>query len=153
MDRLMNMTYALPDGPEVALDDGVYQERPMPDSATFIINLHVEWELAGFGDLTNDGVEDAAVILMDQPGGSGVFVYLAAVVEEAGMPVNPSTILLGDRVRVERIEVGDGVIDLTVVTHGPEDPMCCPSERHVWGYALDDGTLELVYDELVGQVD
>lgn len=150
METLMNMTYTLPDGREVALRDGVYQEKPSADSATYIVNVSLTWEFAAFGDLTGDGVEDAALILTDAPGGSGTFVYLAAVVPEAGMPVNVDTLLLGDRVRIDSHTVQDGQSKLAVVTHGPDDPMCCPSESHVWGHALVDGKLVPTTDELVG---
>ncbi len=152
LDTLQNMTYTLPDGREITLRDGMFEERPSPDSATFIANFSLKWDLSAFGDLTGDGADDAAVILIDAPGGSGSFVYLAAVIEEASLPVNTDTVMLGDRVQIESNVIEDMASLLTVVTHGPDDPMCCPSERHIWGYSLADGDLTLESDELVGQL-
>jgi hypothetical protein len=93
------------------------------------------------GDLDQDGVSDAVVVLVENSGGSGNFIYMAAVLNESGIPVNTSTILLGDRVKVQSIRVVDGQIDVTVATHAPEDPLCCPTQQTEETYLLNNGQL------------
>lgn len=136
---LGNLTYTF-DGKAVALENGEYQEKPDAASATFITNIRLAPERA-FGDLDGDGKRDAAVILSDAPGGSGVFGYLAAVVDRDGIPTHVAAAALGDRVAVKGVAITDGTVVLDVVTHGPDDPMCCPSVDATWVYRLEGDAL------------
>ena len=141
-DQLANMEYDYGDGSAV-LVDGVYEEKPFADSATFLVRLSLLQSRAR-GDLNGDGLEDAAVVLVNNPGGSGTFEYLAAVVNRDGEPVNVASVFLGDRVQITALAIVDGRIELDVVTHGPDDPLCCPTleERRV--FELTDGELRSV---------
>jgi len=146
-----NMTYTLPDGMSYELANGVFWEQAAPGSATF--NLVSVGRLpAAFGDLNGDGVPDASVIVVNDPGGSGTFRYLAAVVDEDGWPLNIDTVLLGDRTQILSNQVVAGAIVLEVVTHGPDDPMCCPTEHRTWTYQLQEGKLVRTGDELLAPV-
>jgi hypothetical protein len=152
-ETLANAEYVLPDGSTVQLTDGVYQEKPDETASTFITNVSLLDDLTAYGDLNGDGVEDAAVIIVDAPGGSGVFTYLAAVVDEDGSPANVDTVDLGDRTDITTVAVEDGAIRVDVVAHGPDDPMCCPTEKRIWTYELQEGQLTQIADELVGTVE
>ncbi len=136
---LGNLTYTF-DGKPIALENGEYQEKPDAASATFVTNIRLGPQRA-FGDLDGDGERDAAVILSDAPGGTGVFVYLAAVAARDGMPVNVAMASLGDRVAVDAVSIADGRVVLDVTTHEPQDPMCCPSLAATWVYRLDGDAL------------
>jgi heat shock protein HslJ len=133
---LKNAAYAgiYPDQ-AVELTDGVYEGEPFVEggasrpTVTFI-------EPYAFGDLNGDGLDDAAVLLAENSGGSGSFVYLAAVVNEDGQPANVATELLGDRARVQSLTIADGTLTVDMVTHGPNDPMCCPSLKALNTYEL-----------------
>ena len=131
---LQNMTYTI-DGEQYTLVGGAYQRSD-----------HEKIDLippAATGDLNGDGVGDAAVLLAAHAGGSGVFVYLAAVVDQAGKLANADTVLLEDRLDVHAMTIADGVITLDVTAHGPNDPMCCPTQQATWTYVLEDGKLRL----------
>jgi hypothetical protein len=80
-----------------------------------------------YGDLNGDGKSDAAVILAENQGGSGVFESVVAVLNQGGAPHQVSQIELGDRVLVKSANISSGVIHLNMVVHAPSDPMCCPS--------------------------
>lgn len=84
---------------------------------------------AAFGDLDGDRMADAAVAVAIDPGGSGAFIHLLALVDRAGAPVQAGRAFLGDRVRVERLAVRGGQVLVTMLTHGPGEPMCCPATR------------------------
>ena len=86
-------------------------------------------DLAAFGDLDGDRIADAAVVVFIDPGGSGTFIHLLAVRDRDGTPVQAGRAFLGDRVRVESLTIRDGRIFVSMVAHGPGDPMCCPSTR------------------------
>jgi hypothetical protein len=62
---------------------------------------------ATYGDLNNDGKPDAAVILINEPGGSGDFTYVAAAID--GGTTTPA-VLLGDRIETDGINIDNGVI-------------------------------------------
>ena len=93
------------------------------------------------GDLDQDGAADAVVVLVENSGGSGSFIYLAAVLNENGVPVNTSTILLGDRVKVQSVQVADGQIRVMALSHAPDDPLCCPTQQVEMNYLLNSGQL------------
>jgi hypothetical protein len=101
----------------------------------------VSLQTLAIGDLDQDGLSDAVVVLAENSGGSGTFIYLAAVRNENGVPVNTSTILLGDRVKVQSLRVVDGQIVVTALTHAPEDPLCCPTQQAEETYLLNNGQL------------
>lgn len=153
LEQLNNMTYTLPDGRTATLVDGSYEELPAPDAAVAIVRVNIVEDLTAFGDLNGDGVDDASVILVDAPGGSGVFNYLATVVGEGGEPSNADTVALGDRTFVKTNTVADQTIALEVDAHAEDDPMCCPSEQRVWTYALEGGSLTQTGNEYVGTVE
>jgi len=131
------------------LTDGQYKESIVPGAATKIVVLLSDRMAFGY---TGDGQPLAAVILITDPGGSGTFYYLAAVVEQDGEQVNVAATLLGDRAQIRSLAVEGGKFTLEMVTHGPDDPMCCPTQivRNV--YALEGDTLVKVSSEIIGAV-
>lgn len=138
-DQLANASYPYGDV-TISLVDGQYQQKPSPDSATYIVNVSLTGPIA-YGDLDGDGVEDAALVLTDEPGGSGTFVSLAAARNVDGEAEGVATTPLGDRVKVEALAIADGIITVELVTHGPSDPMCCPTQAATWRYRLEGENL------------
>lgn len=121
------------------LVDGSYTEEYDADSA---VSLEITLgEPIAFGDLDGDGLEDAVVVLVTAPGGSGTFFDLAAVLSEAGQPMPVATKGLGDRVKIEAITVNAGEISVEMITHGPEDPLCCPSVEATRTFTLQEDKL------------
>jgi hypothetical protein len=124
----------------VQLVAGAYEGEPFVEggasrpTVTFM-------EPTAFGDLNGDGVDDAAALLVESSGGSGSFVYLAAVLNQEGSPKNVATQLLGDRAQVQALTIADGRIRVTVVTHAPDDPMCCPTQEEEQTYELQGNAL------------
>ena len=145
-DLLKNATYAL-DGVQEStfqLVEGAY-EHQYGDGATMVDTVGLSH--TALGDLDGDGVGDAAVVLWHHSGGTGVFVTLVAMRNEAGEPQQVAAAFIGDRAQVESVSIVDGQILLEMVTHGPDDPMCCPSQHIKQAYQLVDGTLNLVAEE------
>jgi hypothetical protein len=98
-------------------------------------------EPCAFRDLDGDGLDDAVVLLAENTGGGGVFVYLAAVLNQSGKPVNVATTRLSNPAQIEELAIEGGQITVRMLTHSPGDPMCCPSEVTKVGYALEGGNL------------
>jgi hypothetical protein len=141
LEALKNAVYqGIYDEP-VQLTDGKYEGEPFVEGGASRPTVTFHPEAYAFGDLNGDGVDDAAVILIESSGGSGNFRYLAAVINEDGTPVNVATAFVGDREQAQAITIEDGVITLQLVAHGPDDPMCCPSQEVTKRYRLQDDQL------------
>lgn len=114
------------------LTDGVFggsenflcnQERP----SGFLFRIYNA--KAAFGDLDLDGKDDAALILSTNYGGSGDFRELAVVLNQNGVLKHVTSAELGDRTIINEISIQDSRIVLDMVTHGPEDGACCPTQK------------------------
>ena len=123
LDMLRNGTYHTPVYDRtVSLVNGSYSD--VSGSGTFSVQM---LNVYAIGDLNGDGKNDAAVILAENDGGSGVFESVVALVDQAGAPHQVSQAQLGDRVLVNSVDISSGVIHLDLVVQGPSDPLCCPS--------------------------
>ena len=87
------------------------------------------------------GVPTAAVILKSASGGSGVFYDLAVVTARDGTFVNTDREYVGDRVKIQAVDIQGDAIVLEMVTHGPEEPLCCPTVSWKQRYQVVDGRL------------
>jgi len=121
----------LPEG-TVRLANGEYRAAAAPGSASEIVIALTE-QIAT-GEL--DGQLAAAVILTSSGGGSGTFYELHVLDEQDGQPHDVAWTQLGDRVQINALSIQNGEIVVDLVTHGPDDPMCCPTKQVVQTYAL-----------------
>jgi len=137
LDMLRNTTYRSPDWGEFQLSDGVYYRTPptaQESPETYTTRL---LDTVLYGDINQDGLEDAVIFLNTQNGGTGHFIEMAAVLNLNGNPVNISTQYLGDRVIVESGTVQGGSITVNLRVQGPNDPACCPSQIDVRNFFID----------------
>jgi heat shock protein HslJ len=132
------------------LTDGEYRKPIVEGSSTELI---IQLTDIASGDLDGDGVEDAAVILVTDPGGSGTFYDLAAVLNRNGKPEHVATASLGDRAEIRAFSIETGQVIIEMVTHGPDDPMCCPTQIVRNTYALEGDTLVEMASEVIGTVE
>ena len=95
------------------------------------------------GDLDGDGNADAVAILMESTGGTGTFYYMFAIANREGQPVQiGEPEWLGDRSVIQRLSVDrKGIITVRYVTHGDNDPSCCPTMKIEDRYRVSEGKL------------
>jgi hypothetical protein len=98
------------------------------DSASY---TELDDKMVAFGDLNMDSIDDAAVILGTDGGGTGYFVDLVAVFNRNGKPKCIAATSLGDRIVVKQITIDKGEIKLKMLTHQEQDGQCCPSKKTV----------------------
>lgn len=80
-----------------------------------------------FGELNGDGIPDAAWLLAEDTGGSGVFVSLMVVYSQAELFRQAPGILIDDRPVIDVVSIEDGVVKISGLVHGPNDPMVDPT--------------------------
>jgi hypothetical protein len=140
VDMLRNGTYYAPYfGRTVTLLNGSYSE-----SSGANVYKVMMLDTVAFGDLNGDGVEDAAIILVENSGGTGQFESVIAVFNSYGAPIQADQAMLGDRVRVNSVTISMGVIRLDLLVPGPNDPLCCPSLAQKHSYWMIAGHLWLM---------
>ena len=95
------------------------------------------------GDLDGDGHGDAVAILVEATGGTGSFSYMFAIMNRDGRAVQlGEPEWLGDRTVIQRLTIDrKGVIAVRYVTHGDNDPSCCPTMRIEDRYRVENGKL------------
>lgn len=98
-----------------------------------------------FGDLNRDGVDDAALLLAEDSGGSGVFVSLVAVYSESGKFRQAAGVLINDRPIINALDVVDGVVKFEGFIHGPNDPMVNPTQGVKQEYTILGGKLFMTH--------
>ena len=147
LEQLRNGEYRLPllsdEETAIRFEDGQGSIK-FGEGATEQVRAGLIDDIAAFGDLDSDGLADAAVLVFVDPGGSGTFVNLIAMVDRGGAPVQAAREFLGDRVRAQSLTISGGEIVVTMLTHGPDDGLCCPSLTVTRKFRLADGGLGLV---------
>ncbi|BBB47429.1 hypothetical protein [Pelolinea submarina] len=103
------------------LIDGLFEEPAAPGSAA-IIRIQLGTAQV-FGDVNNDGFEDAAVTLVVDAGGSGTFTYLALVLNQDGTPQALPAVFLGDRIAVQSLSIQPSQVVVDLLTRAADEPM------------------------------
>ncbi len=142
-DQVKNATYELgaANSPRtVQLVNGVYQEGAA-GGADFV-EVRVT-DFIALGDIDGDGVNEAAAMVSENYGGSGVFVFLALYSAKNDSAVFQASVFVDDRPQINSIAVEDRAVKLDVVVHGKDDPMCCPALQTQREYRLVNNLLDL----------
>lgn len=148
-DVLADATYLSEFGSDgtITLRNGVYSAPAAPGSASQTL-ITMGWPPV-FGDLNGDRIADAVVILVVNPGGSGTFYYLHAMINQNGAADNVAFNFLGDRIVLHSVMVdGDGLITVAAKRQGPDDSMCCPTQDVIQTYAVQGDKLPLLDEEI-----
>jgi hypothetical protein len=129
-------------GGMVQLSDGRYSED-LASASGDRMRVTLSDKLA-FGDLNRDGNNDAALILIADQGGQGVFYNLEAVLNSGGIADPRASYVLGDRIRVNSVIILDGEIMVDVTRRGPHDAPNVPTIRFKERYVVRGSQLELL---------
>ena len=78
---------------------------------------------AAVGDVDGDGDTDAVLFLVQDPGGSGTFYYVAAAYKIDGGYLGGTAVLIGDRITPHRLDVVRGVVVVDYLERAPGEPM------------------------------
>lgn len=122
---------------QVTLVQGIYRTPVAPGSAEELIVRLTDQRVFG----TIDGKEVGAVVLLTLAGGSGSFYDLALLTRKGPEWVNSDMVALGDRIDVHGLTLRGNQVVVTMTTHGPNDLMCCPTQRVERRFTVQGGKL------------
>ena len=125
----------------VQLTDGIF-EQGTPGADDFI-SVQVT-DFVTIGDLTADGTEEAAALISENYGGTGVFVFLAIFSQVNGAWTFQTSSMVDDRPELRELSIANNEIFLDVVIHGADEPMCCPTLRTMRHYRFVDNLLDMI---------
>ena len=109
----------------VTLRNGEFRGPAAPGSATeTVVRLT---DRRAFGQVNGKNI--AGIVIVTNPGGSGMFNDLALVEMRPGGWVYDDAVLLGDRVKVHSVGIEANEIIVSMTTHGPGDAMSCPTSE------------------------
>ena len=125
------------------LVDGLHGEEEITDESgyTYIFSAGMFSDKVAFGDLDNDEKEDPAVIVYSTGGRSGLFYELVVMINENGNPYYLTSKYLGDRIRVNSVNIQGSIITLEMIIHDVGDAACCPTLHKVSQYKLLENEL------------
>ncbi len=109
-----------------------------------------------YGDLDKDGDNDGALILVNNSGGSGTFYYAVLAINNDGVYKSTKTMLLGDRIAPQTVEIQDGHALYNFMERKGTDPMIAkPSiSKSVWiYYNAKDNTIGEWVKDFEGEAD
>jgi len=138
-DLLKNAEYTTPQyNKTVTLTNGKYEAGSGADYFMAVLLPQI-----AYGDLNGDGLEDAAILLGENGGGSGVFVSVVAMINQNGKPIQSGAAMIDDRPKINSLTIKDGKIVVEALIHGPNDAMVNPTFPVTQTYQLTESRLAL----------
>jgi hypothetical protein len=92
----------------------------------------------------NRSITRAAVILIDNPSGSGIFSYVIGAARTDGKERDGAPVFLGDRINIEAVSVSEETVTVHYLDHLANAPLGVPPTQPVAvTYTIqDDGNLQ-----------
>ncbi len=114
-----NVAYTI-EGQKVLLKNGTAETTPEDEEGEMIETEYFGNEVKG--DFNNDGTEDIAFVLIQNPGGTGVFYYIVAALKTSTGYKGTNAVLLGDRIAPQTTEFRNGKIIVNYADRKPDEP-------------------------------
>lgn len=138
LERATYLTESTETG-EATLDGGEFRAPVAPGSSAELVIRLGKWAAGG---LDGRGGEDAAAIIIEEPGGSGTFYFVHALTAGEDGLRDAGVALLGDRIRVQGVSIHDGVITVALLDRAPDQGMSLePTVAVIRRFALEGGAL------------
>ena len=143
----LNATYII-EGKSVTLIAGKAEQEIVTGSASKLKTM--AFGIPTKGDLNNDGIVDAALILTQNSGGSGTFYYAAAAVYNSknGKTVGTNGILLGDRIAPQNVLINGETIVVNYADRNKGESMATPPSLGITKYfgVMEKGENETLFE-------
>jgi hypothetical protein len=145
-DILKNAEFRYADA-RIRLTDGGYRRAYAGESgASTSVTLY---DTIAFGDLNADGTEDAAVILQVDAGPDESFFYLAAVINQKGIPYRFSSEPLGQDLTIHALSIEASGVVLELSSRDPDGSAAVAPRRVRLTYQLVGSRLKQISEKEV----
>jgi hypothetical protein len=135
----LNTTYVV-EGKPIHLRAGRAETSAAPGSAARVRTVVLGAPV--YGDLAGDGAADATLVLVQDPGGSGTFYYVAAALRTGGGYRGTNAVRLGDRVAIHGLRIRNGVVIVDYAGRRAGEPMSAePTVDESRDFVVRDGKL------------
>ncbi|MEK7652576.1 MAG: hypothetical protein AAB334_01350 [Patescibacteria group bacterium] len=136
----LNATYII-ENQSITLANGFSDKEVVPGSSSKIKIM--KWNEPINGDLNADGIDDATFILTQNSGGSEIFYYVVATINDSTdkKTIGTNGILLGDRISPQNMSIKNGVIIVNYADRKNGEPMTNNPSVDVSKYFVLDGIL------------
>lgn len=137
----------LDDGNFVTLTNGRYEgtfaegKDASGPNTSFSLDLSTGTSTYAYGDMNGDGISDIAAIIGEYAGGTGYFGNLAVFINHNGAPEYKVSETLGDRIKINKVSIANGIVSVDMITQGPGEGMCCGTLQKTVSYKLSGDTL------------
>lgn len=140
----LNASYLIESSP-VTLVNGKFETNYSPKTTTLVFGRPV------IGDLNNDNKADAAMIITQDAGGSGLFYYVVVAIDTGNGAQGSNAVLLGDRIALQNIEIKNGQVIANYATRKAGEPMTAtPSVAVSDSLIFNNGILKKI--PIMGQI-
>jgi hypothetical protein len=135
-----NISYRI-EGKEVDLINGRSEKQAAPGSVSKISTAVLG--NPAVGDLNDDGHPDTALVLFQNSGGTGTFIYAAAAINRKDGYHGSNAVLLGDRITLDCVSIRSGVIVVEYQDRRSDEPMSVkPSVPRSAYFIFQNGELQ-----------
>jgi len=129
------------DSESVTLSGGRWEGPPFSGEGAVRPSVYLVPGFAVSWNADAEGPPETVVLVGENSGGSGEYIYLSLIARQGDRVVNRATALLGDRVQVVSVSGSDRKLAMTILRAGPEGALCCPDEVASETWELRDGKL------------
>lgn len=128
--------------------EGTYKDNP-PLSLTEFKNGFYEPQDGkirniAFGKIDNNEQNSAAVYFFIFDGGNNVEHYLAIITPQGDKYHITQAVLDYAKMNVKKVQIKNGKILLNILSHGPNDPGCCPSVKETISFKIEKDRLKKI---------
>ena len=107
----------------IQLTDGKFSEN-MADGSTLMVYLN---ENVAFGDINNDGIDDAAFLIVESMGGTGIFYSITSFISGSQGFTQTNSRFIDDRAVIHSLMIDNSEVILNANVHAINDPMVNPT--------------------------
>ena len=127
------------EGGTATLEGGEFRQPVVPGSASELVIRLGKWAP---GQIDDSEDLDTAAITIEDPGGSGTFYFLHALINSEGELRDADVAFLGDRVQIKGVSIHDRTITVAMLDRGPDAPFAAPPTIPVIRqFRLENGSL------------
>jgi len=84
-------------------------------------------ENVAFGDINNDGIDDAAFLIVESMGGTGIFYSITSFISSSQGFTQTNSRFIDDRAVIHSLMIDNGEVILNANVHAINDPMVNPT--------------------------